>query len=47
MNAEVKTDPDSLIAEGRRALVIEQRAIAALAPRLDAYFARACAICLA
>jgi arabinose-5-phosphate isomerase len=47
MNAEVKTDPDSLIAAGRRALGIEQRAIAALAPRLDGDFARACAICLA
>ena len=47
MNAEVKTDPDSLIAAGRRALGIEQRAIAALAPRLDADFARACVICLA
>jgi arabinose-5-phosphate isomerase len=47
MNAEVKTDPDSLIAAGRRALGIEQRAIAALAPRLDAAFARACDICLA
>ena len=47
MNAEVKTDPDSLIAAGRRALDIEQRAIAALAPRLDAAFARACTICLA
>src|SRR6187431_2622767 len=46
MNAEVKTDPDSLIAAGRRALGIEQRAIAALAPRLDADFARACSICL-
>jgi len=57
MNAEVKTDPDardpespdseSLIAAGRRALEIEERAIAALKPRLDATFARACAICLA
>ncbi len=47
MNAEVKTDPDSLIAAGRRALDIEQRAIAALAPRLGASFAQACHICLA
>jgi arabinose-5-phosphate isomerase len=47
MNAEVKTDPGSLITAGRRALDIEQRAIAALAPRLDAAFARACSICLA
>jgi arabinose-5-phosphate isomerase len=52
MNAEVKTDPDSpdsqsLIAAGRRALDIEERAIAALKPRLDAAFVRACRICLA
>ncbi len=46
MNAEVKTDADSLIAAGRRALGIEQRAISALAPRLDETFARACRICL-
>ncbi len=46
MNAEVKTDADSLIAAGRRALGIEQRAISALAPRLDESFARACRICL-
>jgi arabinose-5-phosphate isomerase len=46
MNAEVKTDPASLIAAGRRALEIEERAIAALKPRLDASFARACNICL-
>lgn len=49
MNAEVKsgsTSPDSLIAAGRRALEIEERAIAALKPRLDASFARACHICL-
>jgi arabinose-5-phosphate isomerase len=51
MNAEVKTDPDSpdpesLISAGRRALEIEERAIAALKPRLDAGFARACHICL-
>ena len=46
MNAEVKTDPVSLIAAGRRALEIEERAIAALKPRLDASFARACSICL-
>jgi arabinose-5-phosphate isomerase len=51
MNAEVKTDPaspdpESLIAAGRRALEIEERAIAALKPRLDATFARACQICL-
>jgi len=47
MNAEVKTDPASLISAGRRALEIEERAIAALQPRLDASFARACHICLA
>jgi arabinose-5-phosphate isomerase len=47
MNAEVKTDPASLISAGRRALEIEERAIAALKPRLDASFARACEICLA
>jgi arabinose-5-phosphate isomerase len=52
MNAEVKTDPaspdpDALVAAGRRALEIEERAIAALKPRLDASFARACQICLA
>jgi arabinose-5-phosphate isomerase len=46
MNAEVKTDPGSLIAAGRRALEIEERAIAALRPRLDAGFARACHVCL-
>ena len=46
MNAQLKTDPAALIAAGRRALEIEGRAIAALVPRLDAGFARACAICL-
>jgi arabinose-5-phosphate isomerase len=49
MNAEVKsgsTSPESLIAAGRRALEIEERAIAALRPRLDASFARACEVCL-
>jgi arabinose-5-phosphate isomerase len=46
MNAQVKTDPASLIAAGRRALEIEGRAIAALQPRLDAGFARACELCL-
>src|SRR3954468_7859547 len=46
MNAEVKTDPVSLITAGRLALEIEERAIAALRPRLDASFARACNICL-
>jgi len=47
MNAQLKTDPASLIAAGRRALEIEGRAIGALVPRLDASFARACDICLA
>jgi arabinose-5-phosphate isomerase len=46
MNAQLKTDPASLIAAGRRALEIEVRAIGALVPRLDASFARACEICL-
>jgi arabinose-5-phosphate isomerase len=46
MNAQIKPDPAALIAAGRRALGIEERAIAALVPRLDASFARACAICL-
>jgi arabinose-5-phosphate isomerase len=46
MNAQLKTDPASLIAAGRRALEIEGRAIGALVPRLDAGFARACSICL-
>src|SRR6187399_1177216 len=47
MNAQLKVDPAALIAAGRLALEIEGRAIAALAPRLDASFARACVICLA
>lgn len=46
MNAQLKTDPASLIAAGRRALEIEGRAIGALVPRLDAAFARACSLCL-
>ncbi len=46
MNAQLKADPASLIAAGRRALEIEGRAIEALVPRLDAGFARACTICL-
>jgi arabinose-5-phosphate isomerase len=48
MNAEVKKEPQaaSLIAAGRRAIDIEQRALAALIPRLDAAFAQACAVCL-
>jgi arabinose-5-phosphate isomerase len=46
MNAQLKTDPAALIAAGRHALEIEGRAIAALIPRLDATFARACSICL-
>jgi arabinose-5-phosphate isomerase len=41
-----KPDPAKAIAAGRRALEIEGRAIAALVPRLDASFARACALCL-
>ncbi len=46
MNAQLKKDPASLIAAGRRALEIEGRAIAALQPRLDSAFARACTLCL-
>jgi len=46
MNAQLKADPAALIAAGRRALEIEGKAISALVPRLDAAFARACAICL-
>jgi len=46
MNAQLKADPAALIAAGRRALEIEGRAIAALVPRLDSGFARACTICL-
>ena len=42
-----KTDAASLIAAGRRAIEIEGRALAALVPRLDAAFARACTLCLA
>ena len=45
-NNESKADPASLIAAGRRALEIEERALAALIPRLDASFARACSLCL-
>jgi arabinose-5-phosphate isomerase len=46
MNAQAKPDPAALIAAGRRAIEIEGRALSALVPRLDAAFARACAICL-
>jgi len=46
MNAELKRDSASLIAAGRRAIEIEERALAALGPRLDASFARACTLCL-
>jgi arabinose-5-phosphate isomerase len=46
VNVKAKTDPASLIAAGRRAIEIEGRALAALLPRLDASFARACDICL-
>ena len=46
MNAELKPDSNALIAAGRRAIEIEGRALAALAPRLDASFALACNICL-
>src|SRR5690349_6304835 len=52
MNAQAKNEgaaPDAalLIAAGQRALEIEGRAIAALVPRLDTGFARACTLCLA
>ena len=40
--AQSNSDPASLIAAGRRALEIEARALAAMLPRLDAAFARAC-----
>jgi arabinose-5-phosphate isomerase len=46
MNAEMQADVATLVAAGRRALEIEGRALAALVPRLDASFARACVICL-
>jgi arabinose-5-phosphate isomerase len=46
MNAVAKPDPATLIAAGRRALEIEGRALAALSPRLDAVFARACTLAL-
>jgi arabinose-5-phosphate isomerase len=51
MNARAKNppapaDPSKLIAAGRRALEIEAQAIGALLSRLDAGFARACALCL-
>ena len=46
VSVTTNTDPASLIAAGRRAIEIEARALAALLPRLDASFARACVICL-
>src|SRR4029078_7586772 len=46
MNAQLKPDPASLIAAGRRAIEIEGRALAALLPRLDSGFAQACEVCL-
>ncbi|HKU88683.1 MAG TPA: KpsF/GutQ family sugar-phosphate isomerase [Steroidobacteraceae bacterium] len=46
MNAQLKPDPASLIAAGRRAIEIEGRALAALVPRLDGGFAQACEVCL-
>jgi len=46
MNAQLKPDPASLIAAGRRAIEIEGRALAALLPRLDGGFAQACEVCL-
>jgi len=41
------TDDAQLLASARRALDIETKAVAALAPRLDGGFATACRICLA
>src|SRR3982750_2592263 len=41
-----KTDAAMLISAGRRAIEIEQRALAALLPRLAASVARACQVCL-
>src|ERR1044071_2866001 len=46
MNAQLKPDPASLIAAGRRAIEIEGRALAGLIPRLDGGFVQACEICL-
>src|ERR1044072_3490043 len=46
MNAQLKPDPASLIAAGRRAIEIEGRALASLIPRLDGGFVQACEICL-
>jgi len=46
MNAQLKPDPASLIAAGRRAIEIEGRALTSLIPRLDHGFAQACEICL-
>ena len=40
-------DDSALIAAGRRALLIEAQALAALPDRIDAAFARACHLCLA
>lgn len=45
-NNPMPTEDESLLASGRRALLIEARAIEALLPRLDARFARACRLCL-
>ena len=45
-NGPATPSPESTIAAGRKALEIEARAIAALVPRLDAGFARACGLCL-
>jgi arabinose-5-phosphate isomerase len=45
--AAIGADDSQLLASARRALEIEAQAVAALAPRLDGDFARACRICLA
>jgi arabinose-5-phosphate isomerase len=48
MNTALSTQPNpaALLASGRRALAIEERAIAGLAPRLDTAFVTACTLCL-
>lgn len=44
--AALGSDESQLLASAHRALAIEAQAVAALAPRLDGSFARACRICL-
>lgn len=49
MSTPANSGPDAaqLVAAGRRAIETEARAVLALAPRIDAAFARACQLCLA